>query len=519
VPVSVEIDAEGNVVAGPRRSPSYRVFPSGFPNSHRSDGVPISADGMHALKTSPEERRLFVAAATSFREFLRVWRFLDQETGQIRTLGHDLWPSQEEFVSAIEAHPWVFNLKARQLGITTLGIAFDAWVMRFRDPSARVHCFSSGDDAAKELLEHIASGFERLPPSFQLPMHRTARSITLDAGADEKLRAFSYASTRAASRGTTCTHLHLDEWSAMLFPGRVYQSVAPSVAPGGSFHILTTETVGPESESATYFRRCINGDGSHHALFVPALSRPGRDAAWLDSRRRSMPKADFQREYPQTWGEALESAGERMFSSEDLDACATDALPPFPDQASYEAEYFRICPPTNERERRKRRRYSAGVDIGLKHDATVLTIIDCTDSVMSLVYYERIVKPSTAEVQQAIERLHANWPSAHITIEDSGIGYPVRQGVNVRASQLHGLLTTGISKPRMLGALQLAIEQGYLLYDARELPQLDRELRAYSIPDSALVTDSVMSLAFAIAGAEHVHTASGDGRILGVMRV
>jgi hypothetical protein len=533
VAATIRLDADGNLVGQPRRSKHPRVevvIPEGAEGTSMTSGprepregpltksCPVSVEGLRALRDDPEQRRIFASAATDFRAFLRVWKFLDQETGQVRILGDSLWPAQEEYVRASEEHPWLYMLKARQLGETTVAIAFDAWVARFRDHNARVHVFSTGDDQSKEVLDCIRFGLERLPPSLQLPMQATTRSIRLDY-ADGRAFIRSYPSTRAASRGSTCTHLHLDEWSAMIFPAKVMQSVTPTVAPQGSFHILCTEAVGPESDSADYFRKAIDGNAKHFGLFVSALARPDRDDTWLEAMRRSLPKAEMSREYPQTWEEALSSAGERMFNSDDLVRCADpeEQFGVFRSQAEYEHRYRHIFEPDDGRKPR-RRKYTVGVDIGLKADATVIVVCDVTTDICNVVGFERLTQPSVGDVQRAIEDTFARWPSAHITIEDSGIGFPIRQGVNIPESRCHGVLTTGISKPRMLGALQFQVENHLLHYDADACPNLDRELRVYTTPDTHITTDCVMALCFAINGAEHAHNSSA-GRILGAFRV
>jgi hypothetical protein len=234
-----------------------------------------------------------------------------------------------------------------------------------------------------------------------------------------------------------------------VWPSKTLASISPSVADKiGSCHILTTECVGPESESAAYWRQCEAGEGKHVSVFISSTARPDRDELWLEGQRRSMNSASFNREFPTSAAQALEAAGERMFSSEDLDACSTDSLGVFASQADYERRYapfFGAKP---------RRYYSAGVDIGLKNDATVLTLIDCSEELIDVVGFVRLIQPSVADVQKAIEELHRNWPRAHISIEDSGIGFPIRQGVNVPDSTLHGYNTTGLTKPRMLAELQ-----------------------------------------------------------------
>jgi hypothetical protein len=508
VAFTVTLTPEGDVVGQPEktRTNAVRVGERTFA---------ISAAGLRLLRDDPEQRRQFVAAALSFRAFLRHWKFLDQETGVVRVLGDVLWPAQDAYIEATE-NPYLTMLKARQLGETTVAIAYDAWVARFRDTNARVHVFSSGDDAAKEVLENIKFGLEHLPPTMRLPMYDTARSIRLDLGAGGRAFIRSYPSTRAASRGATCNHLHLDEWSAQVDPRKVMQSVGPTVAPGGSFHILTTEVVGPESDTAAYFRKCIAGDGQHHAIFVPALARPDRDENWLEGKRREMPKADFAREYPSTWQEALEAAGDRTFSSDDIDVCSApgENFGIHETRAEYEHTFAHIFGAPAK----PSRKISVGVDLGLKQDATVIVVLDVTSEIVNVVGFERMLQPSVGDVQVAIEDTFARWPRCHINIEDSGIGYPIRQGVNVPEDYCHGLNTTGMSKPRMIGGVQFLIERHLLRFDAEAIPQLDTELRGYTTPDTFITTDCVMALAFAIYGAEHALQDSA-GRILGVWKV
>jgi hypothetical protein len=535
VAATVLLDREGRLVGKPRPSKFPRVgillTPEGAgPTSNdpaRASGregastkwCPISVDGLRALRDDPEQRGIFVACALDFREFLRVWHFLDQETGTVRCLGDELWQSQEEYIRTAAEHPWLYSLKARQLGATSIAIGYDAWCARFRDNNSRVHVFSSGDDAAKEILEAVRFGLERLPESMRVPMHCTTRSIRLDFGGDERAYIRSYAATRAASRGSTCTHLHLDEWAAQVDPAKVYQSVAPSVAPRGSFHIVTTEVTGAESPTAGYYRRCQAGEGKHHALFCDALSRKGRDEAWLEGMRRSLGKAEMSREYPMTWEEALSSAGERLFVPEDLIACSDpdEQFGIHPSQAEYERHYAHIFNP-HDGPRPRRRKYVCGWDIGLKQDATVGVLLDCTAEVMNVVGYVYLKGASVGEVERAIEQVHADWPDAIQVIEENSLGYAILSSVRVRESRLHGFTTTASSKPRLLGELQHLIELHLLRYPADTCPELHKELLGYRLPDTHIRQDTVMSLGIAVFNASLALNPTA-GRILGVHRI
>jgi hypothetical protein len=406
----------------------------------------------------------------------------------------------------------LFALKGRQVGATTLGCAYDAHHIRFSTPNARAHLFSRREDEAVELLEQVTFGLDNLPEWLQLPTIRsTTRIREYSAGAGDRRTLRAFPADRSTGRGQTCTHAHVDEWSAMAWPAKTLASISPSVADRiGSCHLLTTECVGPESESATYWRQCEADEGKHTPVFISSTARPDRDEAWLEAQRRSMSTADFNREYPTSAAQALEAAGERMFSSEDLDTCGIDALGCFPSAAEYESRYAQFF-------RNKPRKYSGGVDIGFKADASVIVLLDVTEELNDVVYFRRLLQPSVDELQRAVEEVHRLFPRAHLIWEDTGIGGPIRQGVNVPESKLHGYNTSPSSKSRALGELAYLIERHHLRYDPQACEQLDRELRAYRLPDTALKTDCVMALSFAVAGTPNALNPTG-GRILSVAR-
>jgi hypothetical protein len=304
----------------------------------------------------------------------------------------------------------------------------------------------------------------------------------------------------------------LDEWSAQTHPRRVYQSAAPSVAPGGTFHIVTTETVGPESDTANYFRQCVAGEGKHQAIFVPALARPDRNEQWLEGMRRSLPKAEMSREYPISWQEALEAAGERMFAGEDIDIAVSQPRRIFNMQAEYEAFYASSFRP-KEGQKPRRRRYSAAVDVGIKQDASVLIVLDVTEELVDVVGYRYLKQPDVGTLTAAINQLHRDWPQAHISIETNAIGYAIFQSVAITDSKKHEWVTTSMSKQRALGELQYLIEKYNFSFDARACSELDTELRGFRLPDTHIRQDTVMALAIAVANATHAHNPTA-GRIL-----
>lgn len=478
---AVRFARDGRVLDGPRRARAPRVFVEGG----HAQGYAISSDGLRILRDDSDARRQFLSAAVSFRAWLDCWQFLDQETGLVRVLGQEVWPAQQAYITVAEQNAWIYALKGRQLGLTEVAVAHDAWVARFRDPNARVHVFSSGDDAAKEVLDRILFGLERLPPALRLPLHATTRSIRLDTGAGGRALIRSYPSTRAASRGSTCGHLHLDEWSAQVDPLKVLQAVTPSVAPGGSFAIVTTETLGPESVSADYFRKCEAGDGKHEALFVSSLERPGRDETWLEGMRRSMPPDQFRREYPTTWQEALEASGERYFESTDIDAADVDANGLGPARTYID-----------RRGKERPFRYVVGVDIGFRQDATAIIVLELSDEGHDVVHYRYLKGASPTEVQGHLEHVAQLYPKCFVLIEDNGPGYVVRTNLDLREDRVEGFTTSQISKSRVLDNLYAELRAQTIKWPHADCPELTREM--YACRADKHTGDAVIALALAL---------------------
>ena len=315
-------------------------------------------------------------AVTSFREFLNHWHFIDQDTGEERILGQELWAGQEAFIVALEEQPWIYALKARQLGYTTIECAYDGWVARFRNgaKNARVHIYSKRDLDAVAFLERVKFGLDNLPEQMRLPYSvDTSHELQLVGGENDERLIIAYPADKDTSRGFTSNHAHVDEWAAMGDPKKVWGSIEPGVA--GTCHLITTG-VGPDSYTAAYWLRCMAGDAVSRdeipvrAFFTHALNRPDRTEAWLKGKKASMDELEYRREYAMTWQDALFGGGDFIFKPSEIVACGID---------------FRgLCPA------KPGRKYVKAWDIGRHQDAAVGIVLDITEDVHDVVGYVRL---------------------------------------------------------------------------------------------------------------------------------
>jgi transposase-like protein len=464
------------------------------------DGEPTTVLVPAALEAlqEPAALELLVRLCTAdpaegFRAFLSLWHFRAQETKDVRVLGADLWSAQEQFIAEIAEHPHVYALKARKLGQSTIACAYDAFVLRFRDPNARVHLFSRREQAALELLTAVRFGLERLPAWLRLPTRTTAREIELDAGPHDRRLALCYPTTDNTAVEATATHTHIDEWADMPNPNRVYQALEPTFTARGCTSLLVTTGSGPANPSADYWRRCLAGEGLHHPVFIPATARPGRDQAWLEDKRRTMLPDAFATEYALSWEAAIAGTGARVFSAEEIDAAMSEAHPLV--QAALRG-----------------RKYVIGWDIGSRHDFSVGIVLDVTEEPIQLASYTRI-RGDYPQIQRAIQDLHRAFAASSFTvIEDNAIGAAVADNLTIPAHQLRRFTTSKTSKERIIEALRAQL-QFQLIKFHPSLRQLESELRDYQLPDTNVVQDSVMSLAIALEHAAEARAFQARGRI------
>ena len=472
-----------------------------------SDGVDfpvtLSPAGHAWLQEDPEARgEEVLKVALDFRHFLKYWRFVNQDTGQVQTLGDGLWDAQEEFARVCDQHDWVFYLKARQLGETTIECAYDAWVARFRDGgrNARVHIFSKREKEAQSLLERVKYGLENLPYWMHFPVEKdTLNELQLRGDEDDLRHLVAYPADNDTARGETCNHAHMDEWAFATNPKRVWQSIEPSAA--GTVHIITTGQ-GPQNYSSTFWRKTITGDVKDrrgekmYPCFIGALNRPDRTESWLRAKKAGMDEETFRWEYPMRWEDALSGAGGYVFKGVEIDAASVDAygLQPF----------------------EKGRKYIKAWDIGRHQDAAVGIVLDVTEDVFDVVHYVRLVNNPYPSIQREIKVVHELYPGSLTVIEDNAAGEAVRENLDVPEHQVIGFKTTKPSKERIIAQLRLYLQQQMLKWRADECPELDAEMRGYQLPDDDVRQDSVMTLAIAL---DHADKAYRTGRVLAVAQV
>jgi hypothetical protein len=158
-------------------------------------------------------------------------------------------------------------------------------------------------------------------------------------------------------------------------------------------------------------------------------------------------------------------------------------------------------------------RYIKSWDIGRHKDAAVCTVIDIESA--EVVHYERHREKPYPFLQKRVEHVHAAYPGTTV-IEKNSAGEAVMENCDIPAGQMEGFATTGPSKARIIDNLEFAVEKGHVAWNARQMPQLDAEMRGYQTPDENVIQDSVMALAI---GLSYITFKAPRGRVRRVIRV
>jgi hypothetical protein len=242
-----------------------------------------------------------------------------------------LWPAQREVARQFQEHRLAVVLKARQLGLTWLALAFGLWHVLLH-PVATVLLFSRRDDEATDLLQRLKDMHARLPPWLR------ARRVATDNGHEWALatgsRALCFPTT--AGDSYTATLAIVDEADLVPDLDELLRAVKPTVDANGRLLLISRADKGkPESPFKRIYRAARAGDSDWAPIFLPWHARPDRGAAWYEAQRRDVLARtgwldDLHEQYPATDAEALapRSADKRL-PAEWLSRCYRPA-PPVP---------------------------------------------------------------------------------------------------------------------------------------------------------------------------------------------
>ena len=288
------------------------------------------------------------------------------------------------------------NLKARQIGFSTLVAAFTLWC-GFGWPDRHIVLLSRTERESVSLLAKTRYGYRGMPEWVRLRgpklLDRTRQQMTFDN--DSIIQ--SLPSNNDPARGESLFLVVLDEWAFLPNPEEAWASVEPTIDLGGRAIGLSTA-----NGEGTFFHNmwlgAESGDNGFHSIFFPWSAVDSRDLEWYEIKKQELSTKLWQlhQEYPSNPVEAFIGSGNPVFNLDIIGRYVPEEGQPFTisgtrpnDISLYEQGPFVIFEAPNHDDRWT---YTVGVDIaggGVDGDATVAWVLCVNTGQPVAVWYGR----------------------------------------------------------------------------------------------------------------------------------
>lgn len=250
----------------------------------------------------------------------------------------NLWPEQDEVLQTFQEARKTIVLKARQLGLTWLALAYAIWCMIFK-AGYSVVCISEKEDPnAKELIRRTAFILRYMPswlivedknagPGYNgLTWSSKTLSVTITHPEGEPSIMTAMSSSANAGRSFTANLVILDEWAFQQFAEEIWSAAYPTINRPTGGKIIGISTAKRNTLFEALWEGAERGDNTFKTIFLPWSTDPRRDQAFINDARKTMPTKCSQ-EYPSTPEEAFSGGDDIAFQEFTREI---HVIPPFP---------------------------------------------------------------------------------------------------------------------------------------------------------------------------------------------
>lgn len=224
-------------------------------------------------------------------------------------------PQREALNNFADGGNWL-TLKARQIGWSTITTTYAFWKAYLHDDQ-RILLISKGEREARELLEMIKFGMERLPEWVRARgpkvVAATLESLKFSNGSEIN----SLPSASNPGRGFSGSLVVVDEWAHLPNDEDAWASIEPVADIGGQIIGLSTAN-GVGNWFHREWEKAVRKENSFRTMFYSWRAVPERDDEWYARKQRDMLPWQLHQEYPTTAEEAFLKSGNPVFDLENL---------------------------------------------------------------------------------------------------------------------------------------------------------------------------------------------------------
>jgi len=256
--------------------------------------------------------------------WLRHTQAVDPKTGEVFNFTFaDGWEWQRDELDSYMRDQVILRLKARQLGVSWLGIGYCAWKC-LAQPGTRALAVSINETEAIKLIgrawdlwenspEHLRFGAKVIKPE----RGRPSSQIQWEFPDGRISSLIAMPSTPRAGHGETAGVVLLDEFGRHQWADETYKAFIPVMADSTETQLLIVSTA---NGYGNLFYELWTGaaDRDISAIFLGADKHPGRDDAWFARMRKRLKPSDMSEQYPLNAAEAFMGTAGCWFDVEAL---------------------------------------------------------------------------------------------------------------------------------------------------------------------------------------------------------
>ena len=229
----------------------------------------------------------------------------------------ELFDYQQEVLGAFRENRYLVVLKARQLGLTTMAMAYALWMLLFR-PGSNIVLVSKNQTTADKALELLDFMYQFLPESIRARGPKVENnaakhhSYRFPDGMVSQIT--SYAATKTVAAGQTASLVIWDEAALAEYQEDVLRTLLPTTDAGGSLIVFSTAR-GGHNTFARLFRDAERGENAFKPLFYPWNVSKLVSPEDYEAKKRSLRSEPwlFYAEYPSSAEEAFRQSGRTRF--------------------------------------------------------------------------------------------------------------------------------------------------------------------------------------------------------------
>lgn len=236
--------------------------------------------------------------------FLQKYVYLqDRNTNQ--TVNFEPWQHLLDLLSLLLDKQPIIVLKARQIGVSYLVVAYCLWKAKFFE-NTKALILSKREDDAFDLIDRCKFIDNHLPDFIRTKREPDQRGLIGFPDTYGVIQALP--STEDAGRSTDATIVVCDEWEYHPYAEINYGAVKPTLGQSGQFIAMSTANKLVDISKSffkTMYNKAKSGDTNMIPRFYNVWSRPDRTPESLEIETKDMPLWMREQEYPETEKQAL----------------------------------------------------------------------------------------------------------------------------------------------------------------------------------------------------------------------